>query len=64
VTISLVDTNILICGFDYRFPVKQRIARDLLRAGAAGGSLVLAHQAIVEFVAADAVHELPAMYAG
>jgi predicted nucleic acid-binding protein len=52
VTTSLVDTNILIYRFDGRYPVKQRIARDLLRAGAADGSLVLAHQTIVEFVAA------------
>lgn len=51
-TISLVDTNILIYRFDGRYPVKQRIARDLLRAGAVDGSVVLAHQTIVEFIAA------------
>jgi predicted nucleic acid-binding protein len=49
---SLVDTNILIYRFDHRFPMKRQIARDLLRDGADDGSLVLAHQSIVEFVAA------------
>jgi len=52
VTTNLVDTNILIYSFDRRYPVKQRIARDLLDEGARDGSLVLAHQTIVEFVAA------------
>jgi predicted nucleic acid-binding protein len=49
---SLVDTNILIYRFDSRYPIKQRIARDLLHEGISDGSLVLAHQSIVEFVAA------------
>lgn len=49
---SLCDTNVLIYRFDYRHPIKRRIALDLLRAGAEDGSLVLAHQCIVEFVAA------------
>lgn len=49
---SLVDTNILVYRFDGRFPAKQRAATELLRAGVAGGSVVLAHQAVVEFVAA------------
>jgi predicted nucleic acid-binding protein len=52
VTTSLVDTNILIYSFDRRYPVKQRVARELLDEGACHGSLVLAHQTIVEFVAA------------
>ncbi len=49
---SLVDTNVLVYRFDPRFPDKQRIARDLLRAGQAGDRLVLPHQALVELVAA------------
>ena len=51
-TISLVDTNILIYSFDWRFPAKQRVAAELLTAGVADGSLVLAHQSLIEFVAA------------
>ena len=49
---SLVDTNILVYRFDHRFPDKQQAATDVLRAGIADGSVALAHQAIVEFVAA------------
>lgn len=49
---DIVDTNILIYRFDHRFPIKRRIAKDLLREGANDGSLVLPHQTIVEFVAA------------
>jgi predicted nucleic acid-binding protein len=49
---ALADTNVLVYRFDGRFPEKQRIATDLLRAGVADGSVVLPHQAIVEFVAA------------
>jgi predicted nucleic acid-binding protein len=52
VAANLCDTNVLIYRFDYRYPIKRRIARDLLREGAGDGSLVLAHQSIVEFVAA------------
>ena len=48
----LVDTNILVYRHDPRSPVKQSIARELLRAGLANQGLVLPHQAIVEFVAA------------
>jgi predicted nucleic acid-binding protein len=48
----LIDTNILVYRADPRDPVKQQIARDLLRAGLADDSLLLPHQAIVEFVAA------------
>ena len=49
---SLVDTNILVYRFDPRDPVKQRVADDLLRGGFTDDTLVLPHQAIVEFVAA------------
>lgn len=48
----LVDTNVLVYRADPRDPVKQGIARDVLRAGLIDDSLVLPHQAIVEFVAA------------
>lgn len=48
----LVDTNILVYRADPRDPVKQGIARDVLRAGLADDSLVIPHQAIIEFVAA------------
>ena len=47
---ALVDTNILVYRFDPRFPRKQRIATDLLRAGIATDSIRVPHQAIVEFV--------------
>lgn len=49
---ALVDTNVLVYRFDARFPDKQRTATDLLRRGLADDSVRLAHQAIVEFVAA------------
>lgn len=49
---SLADTNVLVYRFDGRFPTKQRAANEVLRAGIADGSVVLAHQAVVEFVAA------------
>jgi predicted nucleic acid-binding protein len=49
---ALVDTNVLVYRFDARFPDKQKIATDLLRAGIADGSLRLPHQAVVELVAA------------
>jgi len=49
---SLIDTNVLVYRFDPRHPVKQRLARDLLRAGLSDDSLVLPHQAVLEFVAA------------
>lgn len=49
---SLVDTNILVYRFDAGDPVKQRRADELLRDGLLDDSLVLAHQCIVEFVAA------------
>ncbi len=49
---ALVDTNVLVYRYDSRFPEKQRAAFGLLRWGAEEGSLVVPHQAIVEFVAA------------
>jgi predicted nucleic acid-binding protein len=49
---ALVDTNILVYRFDWRFPAKQERANQLLRAGIADGSVVVPHQAVVEFVAA------------
>lgn len=48
----LVDTNILVYCFDPRDPVKQGIARDVVRSGLIDDSLVVPHQAIIEFVAA------------
>lgn len=49
---SLVDTNVLVYRFDPRFPVKQERAKALLRQGIADESLVVPHQALIEFVAA------------
>ena len=49
---SLVDTNILLYRVDPRDPAKQRIAARLLEAGIRDESLVLAHQTLIEFVAA------------
>ena len=49
---ALVDTNVLVYRFDRRFPNKQRIATDVLRGGIACGTVRLAHQTVVEFVAA------------
>ena len=49
---SLVDTNVLVYRFDERDSAKQRRADELLRDGLFDGSLVLAHQCLVEFVAA------------
>jgi predicted nucleic acid-binding protein len=49
---SLVDTNILVYRFDARDPVKQQRAREILRDGLLDDSIVLAHQCVIEFVAA------------
>jgi len=49
---ALADTNILVYRFDPRFPDKQRVAAELLREGVRSGALLLAHQTLVEFVAA------------
>jgi predicted nucleic acid-binding protein len=48
----LVDTSILVYRFDGRDPVKQHRVREVLRNGLLDDSLVLAHQCIVELVAA------------
>ena len=50
--VALADTNVLVYRFDPRFPNKQRRATALLRGGLEDGSIAIAHQAIVEFVAA------------
>lgn len=42
----------LVYRFDRRFPDKQRVATEVLRAGIDEGSAYLPHQAIVEFVPA------------
>jgi len=49
---ALVDTNILVYRFDFRFPGKQEKAASLLREGIERNSLRIPHQALVEFVAA------------
>lgn len=49
---ALADTNVLVYRFDPRYPEKQRRASEVLRTGIEDGSLVIAHQAILEFVAA------------
>ena len=48
---SLVDTNILVYRFDFRFPDKHRIATHVLRSGLKRNDLRLPHQALVEFMA-------------
>ena len=48
---SLVDTNVLVYAYDPRNPGKQGRALELLRKGSEDGSLVIPHQALVEFVA-------------
>ena len=49
---ALVDTNVLVSRFDPRFPDKQARATEVLRRGIVDGSVRVAHQAILEFVAA------------
>ena len=49
---ELIDTNILVYRYDDRFPEKQRIADEVLREGISSGAARVAHQSIVEFVAA------------
>jgi predicted nucleic acid-binding protein len=49
---SLIDTNILVYRFDTRDRVKQRRAEEILREGVLADCVVLAHQCIVEFIAA------------
>jgi predicted nucleic acid-binding protein len=48
---ALVDTNVLVYKHDPRFPTKQRRAAKLLREGLRAGSVRLAHQVLLEFVA-------------
>lgn len=50
--VALVDTNVLVYRFDPRDARKQSIATSILRNGIADGSLVVAHQAVIEFYAA------------
>jgi predicted nucleic acid-binding protein len=49
---ALVDTNILVYGFDSRFPKKQERAIELLLEGVENDSVRLPHQAVIEFMAA------------
>jgi len=51
---SLADTNILVYQFDPRDPRKQQVATDVLRLGLMQDTIVLAHQCLLEFVAAVA----------
>jgi predicted nucleic acid-binding protein len=48
---GLVDTNVLVYRFDPRFPAKQARATALLREGLEEESLVIPHQALIEFIA-------------
>lgn len=49
---ALIDTNVLVYRFDPRDPRKQAVATETLRSHLANDSTRVAHQAIVEFVAA------------
>jgi predicted nucleic acid-binding protein len=49
---ALVDTNVIVYRHDPRYPAKQRRAIELLRRGLDEGSLRIAHQVVIEFVAA------------
>ena len=49
---ALIDTNVLVCRFDSRFPKKQKIATEILRRGIEQDSVRVPHQAIAEFIAA------------
>lgn len=49
---SLIDTNVLVYLFDPRDRDKQRVAEALLRGNLAADSLVIPHQAILEFISA------------
>jgi predicted nucleic acid-binding protein len=49
---SLVDTNVLVYRVDPRDPLKQQVAIDVLRAGLRANQLFVAHQSVLEFVAA------------
>lgn len=49
---ALVDANVLVYAYDPRDPKKKRAAEYLLGEGVRYGRLVLAHQTLLEFVAA------------
>jgi predicted nucleic acid-binding protein len=49
---GLVDTNILVYRVDRRFPEKRARATDFLRRGLERDEIRVAHQAVVEFIAA------------
>lgn len=49
---ALVDTNVLVYRYDPRDASKQSRAQELLRSGVGDGGLRIAHQAVVEFMAA------------
>jgi len=49
---ALVDTSVLVYRFDPRYPAKQARATELLRQGIADNSIIVPHQALIEFVAA------------
>ncbi|MDT8368704.1 MAG: PIN domain-containing protein [Longimicrobiales bacterium] len=49
---ALADTNVVVYRFDDRFPAKQAAADTLLREGVATDGVRLAHQTVLEFVAA------------
>ena len=49
---ALVDSNVLVACFDPYQPEKQKVAVYLLREGLRHGTMILAHQTLVEFVAA------------
>ncbi|MCG6988632.1 MAG: PIN domain-containing protein [Gemmatimonadetes bacterium] len=49
---ALVDTNVLVYRHDPRYPVKRARAEALLRKGIEDQSARIAHQAVVEFMAA------------
>jgi predicted nucleic acid-binding protein len=48
---GLVDTNVLVYRFDGRSPDKQARATAFLRKGLEDETLILPHQALLEFVA-------------
>lgn len=49
---SLIDTNLLVYRFDPRNPAKQARATELIRSELRQGTARIAHQTLVEFVAA------------
>ena len=49
--VALIDTNILVYRFDFRFPEKQTIATNILREGLQHDSVRIPHQALLEFMA-------------